>query len=32
MVRRLHENKGEVIGGYRPLRAADTTEIYQLAL
>lgn len=32
MVRRLHENKGEIIGGYRPLRAADTTEIYKLAL
>lgn len=32
MVRRLHINKGEVIGGYLPLRAADTTEIYRLAL
>lgn len=32
MVRRLHINKGEVIGGYMPLRAADTAEIYRLAL
>lgn len=32
MVRRLHINKGEVIGGYLPLRAADTAEIYRLAL
>jgi alcohol dehydrogenase YqhD (iron-dependent ADH family) len=32
MVRRLHINKGEVIGGYLPLRAEDTAEIYRLAL
>ena len=32
MVRRLHINKGEVIGGYIPLRAEDTKEIYRLAL
>ncbi len=32
MVRRLHINKGEVIGGYMPLRATDTAEIYRLAL
>lgn len=32
MVRRLHINKGEVIGGYLTLRAEDTAEIYRLAL
>lgn len=32
LVSQLHKHKGEVIGGYRPLRAADTTEIYKLAL
>ncbi|MDE7452606.1 MAG: iron-containing alcohol dehydrogenase [Paramuribaculum sp.] len=32
MVSRLHINKGEIIGGYIPLRAEDTKEIYRLAL
>lgn len=32
MVKHLHENKGEVIGGYRPLRATDTEAIYRLML
>lgn len=32
MVRRLHRNKGAEIGGYMRLRAADTAEIYRLAL
>ncbi len=32
MVRRLHINKGEAIGGYLILRAEDTAEIYRLAL
>lgn len=32
MVRRLHINKGEAIGGYLTLRAEDTAEIYRLAL
>jgi len=32
MVARLHENKGEIIGGYRPLTATDTEEIYRTAL
>lgn len=30
MVRNLHQNKGEVIGGYYPLTAKDTTIIYNL--
>ncbi len=32
LVKKLHENKGEVIGGYYPLRVADTAAIYRLAL
>lgn len=32
MVQRLHENKGATIGGYYPLTATETTEIYRLAL
>ncbi len=32
MVARLHENKGEVIGGYCPLTATDTEKIYRIAL
>ncbi len=32
LVRKLHENKGEVLGGYYPLRAPQITEIYKLAL
>ncbi len=32
LVRKLHENKGEAIGGYRTLRAADTEDIYRRAL
>lgn len=32
MVRRLHANKGEVIGGYYRLRADDTRQIYKLML
>lgn len=32
MVERLHENKGTTIGGYYPLTATETTEIYHLAL
>lgn len=32
MVRRLHENKGAVIGAYVPLVAQDTTAIYESAL
>ena len=32
LVKKLHENKGEEIGGYRRLRAADTEAIYRLAL
>ena len=32
MVRRLHENKGAVIGAYVPLAAQDTTAIYESAL
>ena len=31
MVRNLHANKGEVIGAYVPLKAAETTSIYELA-
>ncbi len=31
LVRKLHENKGEEIGGYYRLRAPQTTEIYNLA-
>lgn len=32
MVTRLHENKGEIIGGYQPLNACNTAEIYRIAL
>ncbi len=32
LVTKLHENKGQEIGGYLRLRAADTREIYTLAL
>ena len=32
LVAKLHENKGTEIGGYMRLRAADTREIYTLAL
>lgn len=32
LVRKLHENKGEIIGGYYRLNAIDTAEIYRLAL
>lgn len=32
LVRGLHAHKGEIIGGYRKLRAADTAEIYRIAL
>lgn len=32
LVKKLHENKGEVIGGYYRLSAKETTEIYKLAL
>ncbi len=32
MVRKLHENKGEKIGGYYKLTAADTRQIYELML
>ncbi len=31
LVRKLHENKGEVLGGYYALRSPQTTEIYNLA-
>ena len=31
-VKKLHENKGAVIGGYYPLTAKETREIYSLAL
>ena len=31
LVKKLHENKGEEIGGYYRLRAQQTTEIYNLA-
>ena len=32
LVKKLHENKGEIIGGYYRLSAADTTVIYSYAL
>jgi len=32
LVQKLHENKGQRIGGYYPLTATETTEIYKLAL
>lgn len=32
LVRNLHITKGEVIGGYMPLRADETTQIYNLML
>ncbi len=32
LVKKLHENKGDVIGGYYRLSAKETTEIYKLAL
>lgn len=32
LVKKLHENKGEEIGGYYRLRAPQTAEIYRLAL
>lgn len=32
LVAKLHENKGQRIGGYYPLTAAETTQIYRLAL
>ena len=32
LVRKLHENKGDEIGGYYRLTAKDTAEIYSLAL
>ncbi len=32
LVEKLHENKGDVIGGYRRLTATDTEEIYKLML
>ena len=32
LVKKLHENKGEVIGGYYRLSAPDTESIYRLAL
>lgn len=32
LVTKLHENKGATIGGYYPLTATETTEIYRLAL
>lgn len=32
LVKKLHENKGEVIGGYYRLTSKETTEIYKLAL
>ena len=31
LVSQLHENKGEIIGGYYPLGAKETAEIYNLA-
>lgn len=31
LVKKLHENKGETLGGYYPLRAPDTSRIYNLA-
>ncbi|MDE7411907.1 MAG: iron-containing alcohol dehydrogenase [Paramuribaculum sp.] len=32
LVKKLHENKGQTIGGYYPLTATETTAIYKLAL
>lgn len=32
LVRKLHEDKGEIIGGYRKLNAFDTGRIYRLML
>lgn len=32
LVKKLHENKGDVIGGYYQLTAKETAEIYRLAL
>lgn len=32
LVKKLHENKGEVIGGYYRLTATETRQIYELAL
>lgn len=32
LVRKLHENKGEIIGGYYRLDADATAEIYRLML
>ncbi|MCM1348619.1 MAG: iron-containing alcohol dehydrogenase [Firmicutes bacterium] len=32
LVKKLHENKGETIGGYYPLTARETTEIYRLCV
>ena len=32
LVKRLHENKGAVIGGYYQLTATETTDIYKLML
>ena len=31
LVRKLHQNKGEIIGGYQKLSAKETAEIYSLA-
>jgi hypothetical protein len=32
LVKKLHENKGKTIGGYYPLTATETEEIYKLML
>lgn len=32
LVKKLHENKGEIIGGYYKLNATDTAKIYRLML
>lgn len=32
MVKKLHQNKGEKVGGYYPLTAKETKQIYELAL
>ena len=32
LVKKLHENKGEIIGGYRKLDAAATEKIYRLMM
>ena len=32
LVTKLHENKGEIIGGYYQLNAETTAEIYRLML